>query len=90
LWAAFSLAQADSVGLGLLSNRNAHLVGLRRSERQSPEAITEDFALLKRCKIYEAIALDLGHHAEIDKYLEESAREFATNSLPLSGENPSL
>ncbi|MCX6610145.1 MAG: DUF433 domain-containing protein [Acidobacteria bacterium] len=57
---------------------------------QSPEAIQEGFPSLKLAQIYGAIAFYLDHQAEIDKYLEESAREFEANSIPLSEENPAL
>ena len=57
---------------------------------QSPEAIQEDFPSLKRAQIYGAIAFYLDHQAEIDKYLEETAREFEGNAIPLQRANPTL
>lgn len=46
------------------------------NEGNSPEAIQEDFPLLKRAQIYGAIAFYLDHQAEIDKYLEDAKHEF--------------
>jgi hypothetical protein len=46
------------------------------NEGQSPDAIQEDFPSLKRAQIYGVIAFYLDHQAEIDKYLEETEREF--------------
>ena len=60
------------------------------NEGQSPEAIQEDFPLLKRSQIYGAIAFYLDHQTEIDKYLEETEREFEGIAIPLSEENPEL
>jgi uncharacterized protein (DUF433 family) len=60
------------------------------NEGQSPEAIQDDFPLLKRSQIYGAIAFYLDHQAEIDKYLEDTKREFEVNSIPLAEENPAL
>ena len=60
------------------------------NEGQSPEAIQEDFPLLKRSQIYGAIAFYLDHQPEIDKYLEETEREFEGNAIPLEQANPSL
>lgn len=60
------------------------------NEGQSPEAIQEDFPLLKRSQIYGAIAFYLDHQAEIDKYLEDTKREFEANTIPLAEENPAL
>lgn len=57
---------------------------------QSPEAIQEDFPLLKRSQIYGVIAFYLDHQAEIDKYLEDCERQFEGNAIPLSEENPVL
>jgi uncharacterized protein (DUF433 family) len=41
----------------------------------SPEAIQENFPLLKRAQIYGAIAFYLDHQAEIDEYLDRIERE---------------
>ena len=60
------------------------------NEGQSPEAIQEEFPLLKRSQIYGAIAFYLDHQAEIDKYLEDARREFEANAIPLAEENPTL
>jgi len=60
------------------------------NEGLSPEAIQEDFALLKLSQIYGAIAFYLDHQAEIDKYLEASESEFEGQSIPLAEENPAL
>ena len=55
-----------------------------------PEAIQEDFPVLKRSQIYGAIAFYLDHQAEIDKYLEDAVREFEGNAIPLERANPTL
>jgi uncharacterized protein (DUF433 family) len=60
------------------------------NEGQSPEAIQEDFPLLKRSQIYGAIAFYLDHQAEIDRYLEDTKREFEGNGVPMSEANPVL
>jgi uncharacterized protein (DUF433 family) len=57
---------------------------------QSPEAIQEDFPSIKRAQIYGVIAFYLDHQAEIDKYLEETTREFEGNAIPLQRANPTL
>ena len=57
----------------------------------SPQRILERYPLLDRLsRIYGAIAFYLDHQAEIDKYLEETEREFEANSIPLSEANPAL
>ncbi|MBI3679066.1 MAG: DUF433 domain-containing protein [Acidobacteria bacterium] len=60
------------------------------NEGQSPEAIQEDFPLLKRSQIYGAIAFYLDHQAEVDKYLEETEREFERQAIPLEKANPTI
>jgi uncharacterized protein (DUF433 family) len=60
------------------------------NEGHSPEAIQEDFPSLKRSQIYGAIAFYRDHKADIDKYLEETEREFEGNAIPLAQANPSL
>src|SRR5947209_19563815 len=60
------------------------------NEGQSPEAIQEDFPLLKRSQIYGAIAFYLDHQPEIDKHLQETQREFEGNAIPLEQANPAL
>src|SRR5882724_8595206 len=46
------------------------------NEGQSPEAIQEDFPLLKRSQIYGAIAFYLHHQGEVDRYLEDGGRRY--------------
>src|SRR5437016_11997030 len=60
------------------------------NEGQSPEAIQENFPSLKRSQIYGAIAFYLDHQTEIDKYLEETEREFEGKAIPLEKANPEL
>ena len=60
------------------------------NQGQSPETIQEDFPSLKRAHIYGAIAFYLDHQAEIDKYLEDTKREFEGNAIPLEQANPAL
>lgn len=60
------------------------------NEGHSPEAIQEDFPILKRSQIYGAIAFYLDHQAEIDKYLEETEREFEGSGIPMAQANPVL
>jgi uncharacterized protein (DUF433 family) len=60
------------------------------NEGKSPEAIHEDFPLLKRAQIDGAIAFYLDHRAEIDEYLARAEREFEGGSLPLQQANPAL
>jgi uncharacterized protein (DUF433 family) len=57
---------------------------------QSPEAIHKDFPSLKLSHVYGAIAFYLDHRAVIDKYLDETEREFEARSVPLAKENPAL
>ncbi len=59
-------------------------------EGHSPEAIQEDFPLLKRSQIHGAIAFYLDHEAEVDKYLEDTRREFEGRGVSLSETNPVL
>src|SRR5438128_9236554 len=57
----------------------------------SPERILEEFPLLdKVSRVYGAIAFYLDHKAEIDKYIEETEREFAANGVPMEQSNPVL
>jgi uncharacterized protein (DUF433 family) len=60
------------------------------NEGNSPEAIQEDFPLLKRAQIYGAIAFYLDHQAEVDKYLEETERELEASGIPMAQANPVL
>src|ERR1700722_16328281 len=57
---------------------------------QSPEAIQEDFPLLKCSQIYGPIAFYLDHKAEIDKYLEDTKWEFEGSGIPMAQANPVL
>jgi uncharacterized protein (DUF433 family) len=55
----------------------------------SPERILEEFPLLDRLsRIYGVIAFYLDHKAEIDKYLEETEREFEASGIPMEQANP--
>src|SRR5437016_5540517 len=57
----------------------------------SPERILEEFPLLdKLARVYGAIAFYLDHKADIDKYLEETEREFETGGIPMEQANPEL
>jgi len=57
---------------------------------ESPDAIQENFPLLKLSQIYGAIAFYLDHRAEIDQYLEDTMREFEGSAQPMSETNPIL
>ena len=58
---------------------------------ESPEQILEGYPLLgSLARVYGVIAFYLDHKADIDKYLEESAREFEADTIPLSEANPAL
>jgi uncharacterized protein (DUF433 family) len=57
----------------------------------SPDRILEEFPLLDRVsRVYGAIAFYLDHKAEIDKYLEETEREFEASGIPMEQANPVL
>ena len=57
----------------------------------SPQRVLERYPLLEKLsKVYGAIAFYLDHQTEIDRYLEESERDFESNSTPLSEANPAL
>ena len=80
-------------------NGGYYLAGVRISldsivysfnEGQSPEAIQEDFPLLKRAQIYGAITFYLDHQAEIDQYLVDTEREFEGSGVPMAEANPDL
>jgi uncharacterized protein (DUF433 family) len=60
------------------------------NEGKSPEAIQEDFPLLKRAQVYGAIAFYLDHQREIDEYLARIEREFEESAIPLQQANPAL
>lgn len=58
---------------------------------ESPERMLEEFPLLDRVsRVYGAIAFYLDHQAEIDKYLEETEREFEASGIPMAQDNPVL
>ena len=58
---------------------------------ESPERILEEFPLLdKGSRVYGAIAFYLDHKPDIDKYLEETEREFEGSAIPLEQANPAL
>jgi uncharacterized protein (DUF433 family) len=57
----------------------------------SPQRILERYPLLEKLgKVYGAIAFYLDHQTEIDRYLQESQREFESNTTPLSDANPAF
>ena len=60
------------------------------NEGNSPEAIQQDFPLLKRAQIYGAIAFYLDNQAEIDEYMVRTEREFEESTIPLQQANPAL
>jgi hypothetical protein len=60
------------------------------NEGKSPEAIQEDFPVLKRAQIDGAIAFYLDHQAEIDEYLARTEREFEQSAVPLQQADPAL
>lgn len=58
---------------------------------ESPERILEEFPLLDRVsRVYGAIAFYRDHQGEIDKYLEETEREFEASGIPMAQDNPVL
>jgi uncharacterized protein (DUF433 family) len=58
---------------------------------ESPEQILESYpALGSLARVYGGIAFYLEHKADIDHHLEESAREFEANTIPLSEASPAL
>ena len=60
------------------------------NEGDSPEAIRENFPMLKLAQIYGAIAFYLDNRAEINEYLTRTEREFEESSVPLQQANPAL
>src|SRR5713101_3202270 len=56
----------------------------------SPDAIQEEYPLLKLPQIYGAIAFYLDHRNDIDGYLENKEREIDASSIPMSEANPEL
>ena len=57
---------------------------------ESAETIQQNFPSLTLEQVYGAIAFYLDHQAEIDKYLEETKREFEGQAIPLEQANPGL
>jgi uncharacterized protein (DUF433 family) len=58
---------------------------------ESPERLLDQFPLLGGLsKVYGAISFYLDHKTDIDKYLEETAREFETGGIPMEQANPAL
>jgi uncharacterized protein (DUF433 family) len=58
---------------------------------ESPESILEAFPLLEHLsRVYGVIAFYLAHRCDIDKYMEETRREFEASGIPLSEANPVL
>jgi hypothetical protein len=77
----------------LLFSRRTRLAGLNRTrvqQRAIPEAIHEDFPVQKLSTIYGAIAYYLNHKEKVDKYIEESRREFESHLVPLEQADPEL
>ncbi len=60
------------------------------NEGNSPEAIQENFPLLKPAQIYGAIAFYLDHQAELNEYLAQSERELEANAVALERADPAL
>jgi uncharacterized protein (DUF433 family) len=57
----------------------------------SPERILEQFPLLDRLsRVYGSIAFYLDHKPDIDRYLEDTQREFEINGIPMEQANPAL
>ena len=57
----------------------------------SPERILEEFPLVdKLARVYGAIAFYLDHKDEMDRYLEETEREFEASGIPMEQANPEL
>ena len=58
---------------------------------ESAVEILDDYPLLgKLTRVEGAIAFYLDHKPDVDKYLDERAREFEANRMPLADENPAL
>ncbi len=57
----------------------------------SPQRILDQFPLLdKLARVFGAIAFYLDHKTQIDKYLEETKREFEASGIPMEQANPAL
>ena len=52
--------------------------------------VGEDVPLLKPAQIYGPFSVYLDHQAEINKYLEDTKREFEGRGIPMSEDNPGL
>lgn len=56
----------------------------------SPEAIQEEFPILRLAQIYGAVAFFLDHQAEVRQYLEDEEHRIQVSSVPLQEANPEL
>lgn len=56
----------------------------------SPEAIHEEFPLLRLPQIYGAIAFYLDHQTEVRRYLEQEEHRIQESTVPLSEADPEL
>jgi len=56
----------------------------------SPEAIQQEFPLLRLPQIYGAIAFYLDHQTAIPDYLDAKERAIEESSIPLAQANPEL
>ena len=56
----------------------------------SPEAIQQEFPLLRLPQIYGAIAFYLDHQADVRLYLEQEERRIQESTVPLSEADPEL
>src|SRR6202158_556526 len=56
----------------------------------SPEAIHEEFPLLRLPQIYGAIAFYLDHQTDVRRYLEQEERRIQESTVPLSEDDPEL
>src|SRR5260221_5802890 len=56
----------------------------------SPEAIKEEYPLLKLPQIYGAIAFYLDNQEAIQRYLDDKERDIDASSIPMSEVNPEL
>lgn len=60
-------------------------------QTSTSNSILEEFPLLDRMsRVYGAIAFYLDHKDEIDKYLEETEREFEASGIPMKQADPAL
>jgi hypothetical protein len=56
----------------------------------SPEAIQEEYPLLKLPQIYGAIAFYLDKQEAVQRYLDDKERDIDASSIPMSEANPEL